>query len=381
MIKRLVKTAISGRLWQKKLVLLLGPRQVGKTTLVRETMREQGGRTVYLSGDDPGLRAQLADAPLERLRSLVQSYDLIFLDEAQRIRNIGITLKLLVDHFPEKQVVATGSSSFDLANVINEPLTGRKYEFYLYPISWQEWSNHVGAFQAEAGLEQRLLFGMYPEVLTRPGEEKTVLQGLASGNLYKDLLSFAPIRKPDLLEKLLQALALQIGSEVSYNKLANLLKVDKQTVANYITALEQAYVVFRLGPFSCNLRQEIARTRKIYFYDNGIRNAVLGNFAPLDLRQDTGALWENFLLGERLKRNHYAGRTFVNTWFWRTKQGQEIDYLEEIDGRFEAFEFKWNPQRKGRFPAAFIQAYPVASSSTVHPGNFGTFLRSEAADY
>lgn len=363
-----------------KLLLLLGPRQTGKTTLVRKIAAAFGGKTLFLTGDDPTVRTRLTDVGIEALRPMLEGHDLLVLDEAQRIQNIGITLKLMADHFPQTRVIATGSSSFELANKINEPLTGRKMEFYLYPVCWQEWVSHTGLFAAESGLEQRLLFGMYPEVLTQPGKEQEVLAGLASDNLYRDLLSFAPIRKPELLVQLLQALALQIGSEVSYNELSILLKVDKQTVSNYITALEQAYVIFRLGPFSRNLRNEISTTRKIYFYDNGIRNALIGNFAPLALRQDKGALWENFLISERLKRNRYARRHFVNTYFWRTKQGQEIDYLEESDGRLEAFEIKWHFKRKPAVPSAFALAYSSYDFAGITPDNFTPFLKLSALE-
>jgi predicted AAA+ superfamily ATPase len=357
-----------------KLLLLLGPRQTGKTTLVRKIAASFSGKTLFLTGDDPTVRTRLTDVGIEALRPILEGHDLVVLDEAQRIRNIGITLKLMADHFPQTRVVATGSSSFELANQINEPLTGRKIEFYLYPVCWQEWVAHTGLFAAESGLEQRLLFGMYPEVLTQPGKEQEVLAGLASDNLYRDLLSFAPIRKPELLVQLLQAIALQVGSEVSYNELSILLKVDKQTISNYITALEQAYIIFRLGPFNRNLRNEISTTRKIYFYDNGIRNALIGNFSPLSLRQDKGALWENFLLSERLKCNRYARRHFVNTYFWRTKQGQEIDYLEESNGRIEAFEIKWNFKRKPLAPSAFASAYSEYDFAGITPDNFTSFL-------
>lgn len=376
MIPRYIEPVLEENLQgiHRKLLLLLGPRQTGKTTLVRKIAGQFEGKTLYLTGDDPAVRRRLTNVGIEALRPLLQGYDLLVLDEAQRIQNIGITLKLMTDHIQSTQVIATGSSSFELANQINEPLTGRKMEFYLYPVCWQEWVNHTGLFAAENGLEQRLLYGMYPEVLTRPGQELEVLAGLASDNLYRDLLSFSPIRKPELLEQLLQALALQLGSEVSYNELSNLLKVDKQTVSNYIRALEQAYVIFRLGPFSRNLRNEIASTRKIYFYDNGIRNALISNFSPLSLRQDKGALLENFLISERLKRNQYMRRHFVNTYFWRTRQGQEIDYLEESDGRISAFEMKWTFKRPPSAPTAFASAYPEHDFMGVTPENLSLFL-------
>ncbi len=374
-IETQVKQSINSEI--RKLVLILGPRQTGKTTLVRRIMEQNKGRSLYLTGDDPTVRSRLLNIGIEALRPILEDCDLFVLDEAQRVTNICITLKLIADNFPNVRVIATGSSSFEMSNQINEPLTGRKTEYFLYPICWQEWAEHAGAFKTASGLDQRLIFGMYPEVLTRPGQEKEALAGLASDNLYRDLLSFAPIRKPEILVQLLQALALQLGSEVSYNELSMLLKVDKQTVSNYITALEQAYVIFRLGPFSRNLRNEISTTRKVYFYDNGIRNALLGNFSPLELRNDKGALWENFLVSERLKRNRYARRHFVNTYFWRTKLQQEIDYLEEYDGQLSAFEMKWKPSRMPKLPAAFAGAYPEHRFSVVTPENFAAFLKIE----
>lgn len=382
MIPRYIEAGIKASLEAKanKLVLLLGPRQTGKTTLVRRIMAGYPGKTLYLTGDDPSVRARLTDVGIESLRPLMAGYSLFVLDEAQRIRNIGITLKLMADHFPDTRVLATGSSSFELANQINEPLTGRKVEYYLFPVCWQEWSAHTGLFAAESGLEQRLIYGMYPEVLTQAGHEKEVLASLATDNLYRDLLSFAPIRKPELLEQLLQALALQVGAEVSYNELSQLLKIDKQTVSNYITALEQAYIIFRIGPFSRNLRNEISTTRKVYFYDNGIRNALVGNFAPLELRQDKGALWENFLISERLKCNRYARRHFVSTYFWRTKQGAEIDYLEESEGRLAAFEIKWNQAKRPKLPPSFASAYPAHDFALLSPAAFRDFLAIPKAE-
>lgn len=374
MIKRIIEPLLQKRVNQGKILVVMGPRQTGKTTLVRLLMEKTQGKILFLSGDDPSVRTRLTDASLENLRSLVSGLNLLVIDEAQRIQNIGLTLKLLVDQFPQVQVIATGSSSFDLANAMNEPLTGRKFEFHLYPISWQEWEAYIGNFNAVSGLEQRMIFGMYPEVLTNIGEEKEVLASLTSSNLYKDLLSFSLIRKPEVLERLLQALALQLGSEVSYNEISNLLKINKETVANYITALEQAYIIFRLGAFSRNLRQEIATSRKIYFFDNGIRNALIGNFNPLALRKDVGALWENFLISERMKRNHYARKLFVNSYFWRTRQGQEIDYIEDSDGELRAYEFKWDPSRKGKFSQTFLTTYQVAENKTINRENFRDFL-------
>ncbi len=374
MIERILFKSIEKRLWRQKAVLLLGPRQVGKTTLVRQLLAQSDAPSAYFNGDDPAVR-QLFDAPsLERLRQIVGPARLIVIDEAQRLRDIGLTLKMLVDEMPDRQVIATGSSALDLASAAVEPLTGRKFEHALYPISWAEWTASVGLVAAMSGLENRLLFGMYPEILNAPGDEKESLALLASSYLYKDLLAIGNIRKPDLLEKLLQALALQIGSEVSLNELSNTLGIDKKTVSSYIDLLEKAFVIFRLGPLSGNLRNEISSNRKVFFWDIGIRNALLGNFSPLALRPDAGAIWENFLIAERLKRNRYAERWFASSFFWRVAGGGEIDFVEREDGQISAFEIKWNPTSKARLPVPFAATYPAASFLVITPANFHDWL-------
>lgn len=373
MIERLVKQPILNRLGQKKAILILGPRQTGKTTLARSILAEHPGRSLYLNADEPFDRSRLTNVSSAQLQQLVGANDLLLIDEAQRIPNIGLTLKLLVDQMPDKQVIATGSSSLDLANTIHEPLTGRLFTFYLLPISWQEWATHIGTVEAARALEQRLLFGSYPDVLNNPGDEPAMLSSLAAGYLYKDILSFGNIRRPEILEKLLQALALQMGNEVSFNELANLLKVNKDTVMNYLDLLEKSFIVFRLSPLSRNLRKEIASSRKVYFYDNGLRNMLINNFNPLELRQDKGALWENFLVSERKKRNLYAAHLH-SAFFWRTHDGQEIDYVEDAGGKLSAFEFKWSAARSAKMPRAFAEAYPNADWSVVNQDNFQTFL-------
>lgn len=374
MIPRLLLRIVQENLSNPKALLLLGPRQTGKTTMVKNILESHQASTLYLNADEPLVRERLAGASTERLREIIGASKLIVIDEAQRVHNIGLTLKLITDQFPGVKLIATGSSSLDLANEINEPLTGRKFEFHLFPVSWQEWAGHVGVLAAENGLEQRLLFGMYPDVLNNPGQEKRILANLAGEYLYKDLLSFGMIRKPAILEKLLQALALQIGSEVSFNELANLLQVNKETVIQYTDLLEKAFVIFRLSPLRRNLRQEISTSRKFYFYDTGIRNALIGNFSPLSLRTDTGAIWENFLLSERLKYNHYGERLFVNRYFWRMVRGREVDYVEETDGHFTAFEFKWKRGSNPDFPKPFLEAYPDTVTKVVRPDNFFGFV-------
>jgi len=374
MINRLLFQLIDAKLFKGKTVIILGPRQVGKTTLVRALMERYEVPTLYLNADLPTVRESLREVGVEQLRIYLGNARLVVIYEAQRIKNIGLTLKIIHDMLPDIQVIATGSSAFELANEINEPLTGRKWEYRLFPISWRELINHTHFLEARGQLEARLIFGMYPDVLTNPGEERLILQELSSSYLFKDLLSYKGIRRPEVLEKLLRALALQVGTEVSYNELSRLVEIDKITVENYIRLLEQAFVVFRLQPLSRNLRNEINTSRKIYFYDNGIRNALIGNFNPLALRADTGALWENFLVSERMKANHY-NQAYGNTYFWRTHAQQEIDYLEEYDGRLHAYEFKWNPKAKARFSKSFTSAYPDASTVVISRDNFEEFLK------
>jgi uncharacterized protein len=372
MIVRKLETIIRQKLYTGKAIILLGPRQTGKTTLVKEILRSETD-CLTLTCDDLFVRNLLEGANIQQLRSILGKHTTIFIDEAQRVTNIGLTLKLIIDQFPNVRLLITGSSSLELANEINEPLTGRKWEYMLYPVSWQELlehSNYVSVFQQ---LETRLIYGMYPDVLNNPGDETEILKQLAGSYLYKDLLSYKGIRKPYLLGKLVQALALQVGNPVSFNELASLLQVDKNTVSNYIDLLEKAFVIFRLQPLSRNLRNEISSLRKIYFFDNGIRNAVLNSFQPLQYRQDVGALWENFLIAERMKFLHY-NRKFVNSYFWRTHQQREIDYIEESDGAFITFEFKWRKEGRIPVPSLFSREYQCNAINLVNKDSFMPFL-------
>lgn len=310
---------------------------------------------------------------LERLKNIIGKAKTVIIDEAQRIPNIGLTLKLITDNLPEVQLIVTGSSSLEISDLTNEPLTGRKWEYSMYAVSWSELRNYYGSVNAQMQLENRLIFGMYPEIITNVGEERERLINLSQSYLYKDILSLKLIRKSDVLQKLLRALALQLGNEVSMNELSQVVGADKATVTNYINLLEKTFVIFRLLPLSRNLRNEISSSRKIYFYDNGIRNAIINNFSPLTLRQDVGALWENFLISERIKVNHYRKR-YVNTYFWRTQAQQEIDYIEEADGQFKAFEFKWNERKTSKLPAKFAEAYAPQIFEVINRQNFDSFL-------
>jgi len=355
MIERLLEKKIRARVSSGKAIVLLGPRQTGKTTLL-EKIASEATSFLLLDCDDYLVREKLENANTETLRQLIGNQRTVFIDEAQRVKNIGLTLKIITDRIKEVQLFVSGSSALELANEINEPLTGRKWEYMLYPVSWQEFSLHAGYLKTQQQLEQRLVFGMYPEVINNIGDEEAVLRQLSGSYLYKDLLALKSIRKPDLLPKLLKALALQLGNEVSNNELSNLLQVSKDTVGTYIDLLEKAFIIFRLEPLSRNLRNEISTNRKIYFYDNGIRNALIANYNPVAMRQDVGALWENFLISERIKYLHYAGIS-ANTYFWRTKQQQEVDYVEERGGKIYAYEFKWNPKVKVKFPSSFTNSY------------------------
>ena len=354
MYKRTLKNNLENKINKGKAIILIGPRQVGKTTLIKAVINTK--KHLFLDGDDSTVRNLLNTPNTEQIKSIIGSNKLVFIDEAQRIEGIGLTLKIITDQFKDIQLLVSGSSSFDLSSALNEPLTGRKWEYELFPISWEEFEDKHNYLVAEQQLENRLLYGFYPDVLNNPGEEKELLKQLVNSYLYRDILAYSNIRKPEVLERLVQALALQIGNEVNYNELAQTVGIDKNTVSNYIDILEKGYVIFKLNSFSRNLRNEIKKNRKIYFYDNGVRNMVLGNFSPLELRQDTGALWENFLISERRKQNTYKNTT-AKMYFWRTKQQQEVDLVEECNGEITGFEFKWNAKKKLNLPKTFVKEY------------------------
>jgi uncharacterized protein len=376
MIKRKLENIFWQKIKKRKAILILGARQTGKTTLIKEIAGKSQIETLYLNADLAVVQQQLQKPGLNELKQLIGKAKLVFIDEAQRIQDIGITLKIIVDELPEIQLVVTGSSFFELTSYLNEPLTGRKYEYQLFPVSWEELVEHSNYMESLSQLNQRFIFGMYPDVINNLGEEKEILFNLACSYLFKDIYTFQQIRKPEFLQKLLQALAFQVGSEVSYNELSSLLQIDRKTIIHYIDLLEKAFVIFRLPAFSRNLRNELSSKVKIYFYDNGIRNAMINDFRAIDLRNDKGALWENFLISERLKTNHYALRR-VNSYFWRTHQKNEIDYIEESDGKLEVFEFKWNPKPGYRIPKAFAEAYNVENVELISLKNFHQFLNYE----
>lgn len=373
MIKRIIEEKIKKKLQDHKAIILLGPRQSGKTTFVDELISRQDLKALVLSGDDADDRNKLSNTSVTKLKQLIGKHEVLVIDEAQRVENIGLTIKLIVDKIKDVKVITTGSSAFELANKINEPLTGRKWEYTLLPFSFQEMIRHHGEIEEQKLLEQRLVYGYYPDVVNNPSDAPALLKQLADSNLYKDILTWEDIKKPERLEKLVQALAFQVGNEVSYNELGQLCGLNNETVERYILLLEKAFVVFRLTGLSRNLRNELKKSRKIYFYDNGLRNAVINNFNSIQLRNDNGALWENFLMAERLKVLFYNEKS-CNRYFWRTLAQQEIDYVEEKNGKMKAYEFKWSTARKYKFPKSFLDNYDVESTKIVTPENFKEFV-------
>lgn len=373
MIERICEKEILLSIDKRKIVHIPGPRQVGKTMLIQKIGKESGLKVLWLNGDDADTMNLFVNPTSTKLRSIVGNYELLIIDEAQRITNIGLALKIIIDNIPNLKVLVTGSSAFELSDQISEPLTGRKIEIFLYPISFAEMINHTNLLEETRLLERRLIFGSYPEVIINKGDEKNVLKRLSDAYLYKDLLSFEKLKKSSVIVKLLQSLALQLGNQVSYNEIGQMIGVDNQTVERYVDLLEKAYVVFRLQSFSRNLRNELKKSRKIYFYDNGIRNALIANFSPLALRSDKGALWENYLISERKKYLGY-NNIWANTYFWRTLAQQEIDYVEERDGKLYAFEFKWTSDKKLNAPKSFTDAYPTNQFMLITPENYAEFL-------
>ncbi|MEI7677435.1 MAG: ATP-binding protein, partial [Bacteroidales bacterium] len=356
MIERLLGKEIDKNLFKGKAILIFGARQVGKSSLLKQKFIDNED-VLWLEGDNFETQTIFENFSLSIAKSIIGNKKIIIIDEAQNILNIGVKLKIITDQLKDIQIIATGSSSFDLANKINEPLTGRKWEYTLYPISFAEMLQHHGFWEEKQQLNNRLVFGYYPEVVTHPNEATTLLKSLTNSYLYKDVLHWENIKKSDRIVKLLQAIAFQVGSQVSYTELGNFCGLDNKTVEKYISLLEQAFVIFRLSSFSRNLRNELKFSKKIYFFDNGIRNALIANYNPVELRSDTVVLWENFIISERIKKLNYS-HGYANQWFWRTQAQKEIDYIEEFDGQLYAYEFKWNTKKTTKIPTDFAKAYP-----------------------
>ena len=372
MIVRDLEKEITSKIGKGKAIIIFGARQVGKTTLLHHIFGNDDS-TLWLNGDEPDIKLILESATSSRLKAIIGSKRTVVIDEAQRIPNIGLCIKRIVDNIPDVQVIATGSSSFDLANLVTEPLTGRTYEFLMFTLTFSELANHHGVLEETRLLPHRLVYGSYPDVINNQGDEKEVLKSLADSYLYKDILAFDRIKKSEKIVKLLQALAYQIGSEVSFNELAQTCGLDPKTVDSYIQLLEKAFIIFRLPSYSRNLRNELKFAKKVYFWDCGIRNSIIGNYLPVETRQDVGALFENYIIAERLKQQQYA-KTYAKGYFWRTTAKQEIDYIEECNGSITAFEMKWNPKKKASLPLSFSRSYPDTDFHVVTSENYYEFL-------
>ena len=373
MIKRKLTEKILQLFFKRKIIIIYGARQVGKTTLLKQLEEKLNQKVLWLNGDEPDIRDALSNASSTQIKLVIGNNKVVFIDEAQRIKNIGLTLKLIIDNFPDIQVVATGSSAFELADEIKEPLTGRKFEFFLYPLSIEEIIEKIGFLETKRHLNFILKFGLYPEIFTTPEMAKDLLLSLSDSYLYKDILINEGIKKPYLLTKILQALALQIGSEVSFTEIAQLVGTDKNTVEKYINLLEKTFVIFRLNALSKNLRNEIKKGKKFFFWDIGIRNALISNFNEPNLRPDIGGLWENFVITERIKYLSNNG-IHANFYFWRSSATQkEIDFIEEVDGKLRVFEIKWT-KKKAKLPLAFKKNYEIAEFTTISKENFWEFV-------
>jgi hypothetical protein len=375
MIYRSIEYQIIERLEQtNKIVILYGARQVGKTTLIKSILNNRFGKTIEANADQAKYREILSGTDLNQIKRLVSGYNLLFIDEAQRIPNVGLNLKIIHDNMPELKIIATGSSSFELANKVSEPLTGRTWTYTLYPISVLEWRETLNPFEIDEKLTEFLTFGMYPEVFSFPNDadKKDYLKELSTAFLYKDLLELNQIKNSAKIFDLLRLLAYQIGSPVSYSELGRQLGMSTDTVISYIDLLEKVFVIYRLPGFSRNLRKEVVKNKKIYFYDVGVRNAIINDFTSPEIRPDKGALWENFVISERIKRNSYM-RNYVNTFFWRTYTGAELDYLEQGDGKLSGFEVKWG-NKIAKAPQSWMENYREAEFHSLNMENYQEFV-------
>ena len=372
MIPRLISEHIESMLFKGKAIVVSGARQVGKTTMIKAMLEKHKEHLLNLDGDDVTIQDLLNRPNTQQLKQIIGKNKIVFIDEAQGIPWIGQTSKIIIDQFREVQLILSGSSSFELYSKLNEPLTGRKWSFTLWPICWEEWQNHSGYVKTAQDLENRLVFGFYPDVLNHEENPELILSELVESYLYMDILMYEGLKKPAAIKKLIQALAYQVGSEVSLQELGQTIGVDPKTINTYIDILEKAWIIFRLAPLSRNLRNEIKAKNKIYFCDNGIRNAVINQMQPLSIRKDTGILWENFLISERLKQLSQK-KIFRNSYFWRTTQQQEIDYIEEVNGAFFSYEFKWSERKKIKFPLTFTKNYN-SENMGINRTNFREFV-------
>ncbi|MCL2214558.1 MAG: ATP-binding protein [Treponema sp.] len=371
-ITRFLEKSIKQKLTDKKAIILFGARQVGKSTLLKHMLKDNND-VLWLFGDQPQTQGYFNDMSVSNIKSMIGKKKIIVIDEAQAINDIGIKLKMFTDYIDDIKIIATGSSSFALANKVNEPLTGRKWEYHLLPLSFKEMADSTSVLKENEQLETRLIYGYYPETALNPGDEKERLLELVNSYLYKDVLVWEKLHKAEKIIKLLQALAFQVGSQVSYSEIGSFAGLDSKTVEKYIDLLEKAFVIYRLTSFNRNQRNELKNSKKIYFYDNGVRNALISAFNPLELRDDIGILWENFIMAELLKKDMYE-RKFAHRWFWRNKQKQEIDLIHEADGIYTAYEFKWNYRKNVSCPSAFASSYPEIKFNLINRENFLNFI-------
>lgn len=373
MIKRFY-TNLEDFLEPNKVLVIFGSRQVGKTTLIKNFLENTQYKYKFDLGDNIRTQQVLSSQDVEKIQAYCEGYELIVIDEAQRIPNVGYGLKIIVDTIPNIRVIATGSSSFEFAGQVGEPLTGRKRTLTMYPISQIELLNHHNNHELKEKLEEFLIYGSYPDVINQGTREKKAItiDEITNSYLFKDILELEGVKKSKILIDLLRLVAFQVGNEVSHSELASKLGINYKTVARYLDLMEQAFILYNLRGYSKNLRKEITKKSKYYFYDNGIRNSIIQNFNSLDLRNDIGQLWENFLISERLKKQQYHG-VFANNYMWRTWDQKEIDFIEEREGKLFAYEFKWSG-KKSKPPKDFVEAYPESEFLEVNKDNYLDFI-------
>jgi len=373
--KRIVEDSLKNVLFRGKVLVVVGARQVGKTTMLRRISSEYPN-LLWLNADENNVRDRLSNHSINSIKNLIGSYKIVIIDEIQRIKNTGILLKLMIDNFKDVQFIATGSSALEISDFIFEPLTGRHFLFHLYPFSLAEIYNKKSPFEIEQELPFHLIYGSYPEVCIKRDLAEMILKNLAQQYLYKDVLIWKDIRKPELLDKLLKLLAYQICSEVSVNELANQLKVKSETVENYIDLLEKSFVIYRLKSYSTNSRKEVSKMSKILFWDVGIRNAIIEDFRALPNRNDVGQLFENFMISERMKMNAWL-RPSVKSFFWRNYNKSEVDYVEYENNKLSAYEMKHNTVKKHKVSQSFTNIYPDAKTIVITPENFVPFVNNK----
>lgn len=373
-LDREIEKLVFNYLIPNKVIVITGARRVGKTYLIKNLLKKVTEPYILLNGESITTLEQLQRRSVENYRNLLQGCKLLVIDEAQKIPEIGSKLKLMIDEIEGLKIIVTGSSAFDIYSVLGEPLTGRKYDFSLFPISEKEYAQKENLFQLHENMRSRIIFGNYPELLQIETEEHKIkyLKELISSYLLKDILAFEKIKNSSVILSLLRLLAFQIGNEASINEIGTQLSVSKNTVARYIDLLEKVFIIFHLDAFSRNKRKEISKSKKYYFRDNGIRNAVISNFNSLELRDDTGRLWENYIISERLKHKEYSGIQSSH-YFWRTYNRQEIDYIEEENEKISAYEIKWKEQ-KSKIPAFWKTSYPNSNFHQITSSNFLPFV-------